>query len=99
MFEAATGLPVVETYGMTEAASQITANPLGGGRRPGSVGRPVGAEVRVVDPAGRLCRAGETGQVQIRGRGVISTYATETGNERFLAGANELFRAADVAES
>lgn len=85
-FEAVTGLPVVETYGMTEAASQITANPLGDARRPGSVGRPVGAEVRVVDASGRLCRDGETGQVQIRGRGVISTYATETGNERFQAG-------------
>ncbi|MBL7489842.1 AMP-binding protein [Frankia sp. AgB1.9] len=78
-FETVTGLPVVETYGMTEAASQITANPLGDDRRAGSVGRPVGSEVRIVDPAGRPCRAGETGQVQIRGRGVIARYATETG--------------------
>ncbi len=51
-FEAATGLPVVETYGMTEAASQITANPLAGPRKPGSVGRPVGVELRVVPPGG-----------------------------------------------
>jgi acyl-CoA synthetase (AMP-forming)/AMP-acid ligase II len=29
-FEANTGIPVVETYGMTEAASQITANPVSG---------------------------------------------------------------------
>ena len=39
-FERATGLPVVETYGMTEAGSQITANPLDGPRKPGSVGLP-----------------------------------------------------------
>ncbi len=42
-FEASTGIPVIETYGMTEAASQITAHPLGVPRRSGSVGVPVGA--------------------------------------------------------
>lgn len=47
-FEANTGIAVVETYGMTEAASQITANPVTGVRKPGSVGLPVGVEVRVV---------------------------------------------------
>ncbi len=47
-FEAATGLPIIETYGMTEAASQITAHPLSVPRRAGSVGLPVGVELRVV---------------------------------------------------
>jgi acyl-CoA synthetase (AMP-forming)/AMP-acid ligase II len=46
-FEANTGIPVLETYGMTEAASQITANPLLGPRKPGSVGVPVGVELRI----------------------------------------------------
>jgi acyl-CoA synthetase (AMP-forming)/AMP-acid ligase II len=47
-FEEATGIGVLETYGMTEAASQITANPVAGTRKPGSVGRPVGVELRIV---------------------------------------------------
>ncbi len=47
-FEASTGLRIVETYGMTEAASQIAAHPLSAPRRPGSVGRPVGTELRIV---------------------------------------------------
>ena len=38
-FEEAYGIPVVETYGMTEAASMIAANPLDGPRKAGSVGR------------------------------------------------------------
>ena len=40
-FEETFGIPVVETYGMTEAASMITANPLDGPRKAGSAGRPV----------------------------------------------------------
>ena len=72
-FEAATGIGVVETYGMTEAASQITANPVGA-VRPGSVGRPVGLELQVTDAAGRPQDAGVTGRVRIRGDRVTPTY-------------------------
>ncbi|HTX63072.1 MAG TPA: AMP-binding protein [Acidimicrobiales bacterium] len=75
-FERVTGIPVVETYGMTEAASQITANPLAGRRRPGSVGLPVGCEVRVVDGSGAPGAPGEVGRVGIRGPGVISAYSS-----------------------
>lgn len=65
-------IPVVETYGMTEAASQITANPLPGeGLRAGSVGVPRGIEVRIVDKRGRTLMAGQRGFVEIRGPSVI----------------------------
>jgi oxalate---CoA ligase len=89
-FEESFGIPVVETYGMTEAASMITANPLDGPRKAGSAGRPAGSEVRVVtcpdEPEGSLgslgslgsclpCPAGTVGRVQIRGGGVIRQYA------------------------
>jgi acyl-CoA synthetase (AMP-forming)/AMP-acid ligase II len=73
-FEALTGVPVVETYGMTEAGSQITASPLDGSGKPGSVGRPVGVELRVRED-GREARAGAVGSIEIRGPGVITRYA------------------------
>ena len=73
-FEQAFGIPVIETYGMTEAASMITANPLDGPRKAGSAGLPAGAEVRVAGPSGP-CPAFTVGRVQIRGRGVIKAYA------------------------
>jgi oxalate---CoA ligase len=76
-FEEAFGIPVVETYGMTEAASMITANPLDGPRKPGSAGLPAGAEVRVMGAAGLPCPACTVGRVQIRGRGVITHYAAD----------------------
>ena len=77
-FEETFGIPVVETYGMTEAASMITANPLDGPRKAGSAGRPAGTEIRVVSRDGDLlqsCPPGTIGRVQIRGPGVITEYA------------------------
>jgi acyl-CoA synthetase (AMP-forming)/AMP-acid ligase II len=77
-FEETFGIPVVETYGMTEAASMITANPLDGPRKAGSAGLPAGIEVRVVSRDGDVqqpCPAGTIGRVQIRGPGVITEYA------------------------
>jgi acyl-CoA synthetase (AMP-forming)/AMP-acid ligase II len=79
-FEGAFGIPVVETYGMTEAASMITANPVDGVRKPGSAGRPAGTEVRVVNVPEMgpvtACGPSEVGRVQIRGAGVIAGYAS-----------------------
>jgi oxalate---CoA ligase len=77
-FEKAVGVPVIETYGMTEAASMITANPLDGARKPGSAGLPAGSQVRI-SPTGESSMAGagagEIGRVMIRGAGVITAYA------------------------
>lgn len=79
-FEEGFGIPIVETYGMTEAASMITANPVDGVRKPGSAGRPAGTEVRVVNvpEMGPVtgCGPSEVGRVQIRGAGVITGYAS-----------------------
>jgi len=36
--EAAFGAPLIESYGMTEAAHQMASNPLRGVRKPGAVG-------------------------------------------------------------
>ncbi len=72
-FESMSGIPVIETYGMTEAASMITANPLDGPRKPGSVGIPAGTEVRIAE-VGRAPSG--VGRVEIRGAGVITEYAS-----------------------
>ncbi len=72
-FELLTSIPVVETYGMTEAASQITANPPGA-VRPGSVGLPVGVELRVVGEGSEPVTGSQAGKVQIRGSRVTPVY-------------------------
>ena len=80
--EALFGVPVIDTYGMTEAASQIAANPMGR-RKPGSVGRPAGAEIAIMDREDRRLPAGKRGEIALRGPTITRGYdndaaATET---------------------
>lgn len=73
--EATFGCPVVEAYGMTEAAHQMASNPLPpAARKAGSVGRAAGPEVAVMTKSGRLLGAGEEGEIVIRGANVFSAY-------------------------
>src|SRR5712664_2859795 len=71
--EALFGVPVIETYGMTEAATQIAANPVER-RKPGSVGIPAGPEIAVMDSEGRHLPAGEHGEVALRGPTITRGY-------------------------
>lgn len=69
------GVPVLEAYGMTEAAHQMASNPLPpAARKPGSVGVAAGPEVRVVDPSGIPVAPGATGEIVIRGPNVMLEY-------------------------
>ncbi|MBV9116835.1 MAG: AMP-binding protein, partial [Acetobacteraceae bacterium] len=69
------GVPVIESYGMTEAAHQMASNPLPPGKRyPGSVGVAAGPEIATMDEAGNLLAPGELGEVVIRGRDVTAGY-------------------------
>ncbi len=69
------GAPVIEAYSMTEAAHQMTSNPLPPGKRkPGAVGVAAGPEVCVLDGAGNPVAPGVVGEVAIRGPNVMSGY-------------------------
>jgi acyl-CoA synthetase (AMP-forming)/AMP-acid ligase II/acyl carrier protein len=73
--ETALGVPVVEAYGMTEAAHQMASNPLPPRvRKPGSVGLPTGPQVRIMDDAGAFLPAGSTGEIVIRGSNLTPGY-------------------------
>jgi acyl-CoA synthetase (AMP-forming)/AMP-acid ligase II len=68
------GVPVVEAYGMTEAAHQMASNPLGGPRKAGTVGPSGGPEIRIVDDKGGTVPHGQTGEIVIRGPNVMTAY-------------------------
>jgi acyl-CoA synthetase (AMP-forming)/AMP-acid ligase II len=72
--ESTFGAPVVEAYGMTEAAHQMASNPIGGVRKPGTVGLAAGPEVAIMDHDGHLLAPGETGEIVIRGPNVTAGY-------------------------
>ena len=67
--------PVIESYGMTEAAHQMTSNPMPPqARKPGSVGLPAGPEIAIMDADGALQALGARGEVVIRGPNVADGY-------------------------
>jgi len=67
--------PVIEAYGMTEAAHQMACNPLPPGqRKPGTVGLAAGPEIAIMSPEGELLSTGSTGEIVIRGDNVTPGY-------------------------
>jgi acyl-CoA synthetase (AMP-forming)/AMP-acid ligase II len=84
-FEASTGIPIIQSYGMTEAASQICANPLSGVRKSGSVGVPVGVEVRIAPMDSDTSTEGISvvGHIEIKGPTVITAYESPGYDDRF----------------
>ncbi|MFO1028006.1 MAG: AMP-binding protein [Acetobacteraceae bacterium] len=73
--EAAFGVPVIEAYGMTEAAHQMASNPLPPKPHyPGCVGIASGPEIAIMDEVGNLLPPGGLGEVVIRGRNVTAGY-------------------------
>jgi acyl-CoA synthetase (AMP-forming)/AMP-acid ligase II len=68
-------VPVLEAYGMTEAAHQMASNPLPPReRKPGSVGVPVGTRIAVIDDNGRPLEPGRAGEIVVQGDNVIKGY-------------------------
>ena len=69
------GAPLIESYGMTEAAHQMASNPLPPAtRKPGTVGVAAGPEIAIMNAAGELLDADETGEIVIRGPNVTAGY-------------------------
>ncbi|TDZ15840.1 putative peroxisomal-coenzyme A synthetase [Colletotrichum orbiculare MAFF 240422] len=67
--------PVLEAYAMTEAAHQMTSNPLPPAKRkPGTVGIGQGVEVRILDDNGDELAQGQEGEICIKGENVTKGY-------------------------
>ncbi len=92
--EATFGVPVLETYGMTEAASQIAANPFEL-RKLGSVGRAAGPEIAIMDETGRALASGEHGEIVLRGPNMSRGYYNDEAATQ-AAFRNGWFRTGDL---
>jgi acyl-CoA synthetase (AMP-forming)/AMP-acid ligase II len=73
--EATFNTPVIEAYGMTEAAHQMACNQMPpNDRKPGSVGVAAGPEIALMNESGTLLPTGEIGEIVIRGANVTTGY-------------------------
>ncbi len=83
------GCPVIESYGMTEAAHQMASNPLPpAARKPGSVGVAAGPEVSVLNEKNEPVAAGAIGEICIKGPNVTPGYENnpKANDEAFAGG-------------
>ena len=87
--------PVIEAYGMTEAAHQMACNPLPPHiHKAGTVGPSAGPEVAIMDEAGNLLTPGKVGEIVIRGENVMAGYENNPeANEKAFT--NGWFRTGD----
>ncbi|WP_031457938.1 o-succinylbenzoate--CoA ligase [Chloroflexus sp. MS-G] len=70
------GIPVTQTYGMSEAASQAaTLAPHEALQRLGSAGKPLlPVELRIITPSGQIAAPGEIGEICLRGPTISPGY-------------------------
>jgi len=74
-FEARYGLPVYEGDGPTECSPVTCVNPIGGERKPASVGLPVpDVEIEILDDDGRRLAVDVIGEICVRGPNVMKGY-------------------------
>jgi long-chain acyl-CoA synthetase len=73
-FEETFNCPVIEGYGLSESTCRSTFNPPDGRRRPGSCGKPIGNEMKVVDEEDREAANGELGEIVLRGENILKGY-------------------------
>jgi acyl-CoA synthetase (AMP-forming)/AMP-acid ligase II len=73
-FEALFHCPVIEGYGLSESTCRSTFNPVDERRRVGSVGLPIGNELRIFDDSDRELDAGAVGEIVLRGPNIMKGY-------------------------
>jgi len=82
--------PVLEAYAMTEAAHQMTSNPLPkyGPHKAGTVGKGTNVEIAILNDKGDILPVGEVGEVCIKGKNVTPGYHNnpKANEEAFLYG-------------
>jgi long-chain acyl-CoA synthetase len=74
-WKAATGIPLVEAYGLTETSPGAIANPLDVAEWTGLIGMPIpSTQATILDDAGRALAPNEVGEICLRGPQVMAGY-------------------------
>jgi len=96
-WKAATGVPIVEGYGLTETSPFATCNALNIKDWTGNVGVPIPCtEVSILDDDGRELPLGEVGEICIRGPQVMKGYWNRPDETAKVFTADGWFRSGDM---
>jgi long-chain acyl-CoA synthetase len=96
-FKEKTGKPIIEGYGLSETSPIATVNPLTLSDFSGTIGYPVpSTEVKIVDDAGKETKAGDPGEIWIRGPQVMAGYWNRPDETSKAITADGWFKSGDV---
>ncbi|MBN1896019.1 long-chain fatty acid--CoA ligase [bacterium] len=74
-FENRFHVPILESYGLTEASPLVSINSPNRDRRPGSIGLPLkGIELKIINDSGHEVRPGQVGEIVVQGPTVMKGY-------------------------
>ncbi|MEN9847590.1 MAG: hypothetical protein RL368_330 [Pseudomonadota bacterium] len=97
-WEEMTGIPLLEAYGLTEAAPAVCINPLDAPHYTGSAGLPVpSTEIGILSPYGEELKLGEVGELCVKGPQVMRGYWRNESETRKVFDANGWLHTGDMA--
>lgn len=73
-YESLFACKVIEGYGLSESTCRSTFNPIDERRKVGSIGLPIGNEVKIFDDADRELAANQVGEIVLRGANLMKGY-------------------------
>ncbi len=97
-WQAVTGVPLIEGYGLSETSPVVSANPTNATEYSGDIGFPVpSTEVMLLDHQDREVPSGEPGELAVRGPQVMPGYWQRPDETRKAFTALGFFKTGDIA--
>lgn len=97
-WQAITGLPLIEGYGLSETSPVVAANPTNATSHSGDIGFPLPlTEVMLLDDQGRQAPPGESGELAVRGPQVMLGYWQRPEETRDAFSDEGYFKTGDIA--
>ncbi|MFZ3000479.1 MAG: long-chain-fatty-acid--CoA ligase [Undibacterium umbellatum] len=96
-WQAVTGCPIVEGYGLSETSPVATCNPTDSVTFSGTIGLPLpSTEIAILDDAGNRVPLGEPGEIAIRGPQTMVGYWNRPDETEKVMTADGFFKSGDV---
>ncbi len=96
-WQAITGCPIIEGYGLSETSPVATCNPSDSATFSGTIGLPLpSTEIAILDDAGRPQPLGEAGEIAIRGPQTMVGYWNRPDETAKVMTADGFFKSGDV---